>query len=201
VASLAGGGRRLVKEHHLVINGLLERVAGCAGNILMAALERKRGLLVIEERWAPFVVVVACGTVVGLRAELARMRILVALIANLGGIGETNMQHGQLHVRRLVAIGAGQSAVRANQWEGGLGVVEPGQILPLLCRVAGQAPQGCAFGIDRRHAFRELTVVNVLVATGAAQMAEMIKRNLGTGRRLVAFIAGHCQVSAVEREA
>jgi hypothetical protein len=54
VASLAGCGRRLVKEHQVVAGLLLEGMAGRAANILMAALERKRGLLVIEERGLPY---------------------------------------------------------------------------------------------------------------------------------------------------
>ena len=85
MAGLAGLGRRLVKQHRVSVHQLLERVAGRAGNILVAALERERRLLVVEERGLPLVAVVAGGAVVALRAELVGMRILVAFAARYGG--------------------------------------------------------------------------------------------------------------------
>src|ERR1017187_8693961 len=88
VESLAGCGRRLVKEHQVVAGLLLEGMAGRATNILMAALERKRGLLVIEERGLPLVAVVAGGAIAAARAELVGVRVLVAFAASGGGAGE-----------------------------------------------------------------------------------------------------------------
>lgn len=49
VASLASCRRRLVEKHWIVAHLLPEGVARRAGNILVAALQRERCFLVIEE--------------------------------------------------------------------------------------------------------------------------------------------------------
>lgn len=59
MAGLAGSWRRFIKEHQVATYCLLQGVTGRARNILMAAFERKLGLLVVKERGTPFVAVVA----------------------------------------------------------------------------------------------------------------------------------------------
>lgn len=111
MASLAGFGSGLVEEHQVVAYCFLERMAGRAGNILMSSFERKGSFLVIEERGAPLVAVVAGGTVAGLVAELVCMWVFVALVATLRSICKVDMEQSQLHVRRFVAFDACHGAM------------------------------------------------------------------------------------------
>lgn len=111
VASFAGLWRGLVKEDEVSAHRLFKRVAGRAGNILVAAFEGKCRLIVIEQRRPPLVAVMASGAVAGLGAELVCMRVLVAVPASRGSTLELNMKQGQLHVGRLVAICAGHGAM------------------------------------------------------------------------------------------
>ena len=106
MACLAGRWRWLVKEHHVVGDRFPEGMASRACNLLMGTLERESRLFVIEKRGPPFVAVMAGGAVIGASTELVSMRVLVTLVARPGSTGEINMQHGQFHVRRLVAVGA-----------------------------------------------------------------------------------------------
>src|ERR1039458_712657 len=92
VASLASHRCRLVEQHEFALHRLLENVAGCAGGILMATLEREFGFLVIEERGLPLVAVVATGAIAAACAELVGVRILVALTASRGSAGEPNVE-------------------------------------------------------------------------------------------------------------
>ena len=190
MASRTGRGAGLVKQHQVAVHRFLERVAGRTGHILVAALERKRRLLVIEERWLPLVAVVATCAVVPTRAKLVRVRILVALAAGNRGRCELNVEHGKFHVRRLVAVGTSRGSMRAFERELRPSVVELRQILPFLGRVAGFAAQWLALGIQPRHALGELPFVNILVTTGAAEPLEVITRHLRVNQRLVAVVAG-----------
>ena len=122
----AGRGSGLVKQHEITGDRLLEGVAGGAGNILVAPFERKLRFLVIEKRWFPLVAVVADSTIVGARAELVGVRVFVAVAAGAGGAVEPDMQHGQFHVRGLVAIRAGHGTMGAQERELGPVVVELG---------------------------------------------------------------------------
>jgi len=130
MAGLTSSGCGFVKEHLVAAHLFSKTVAGRAGYILMSALQRERGLLMVKKGRPPFVVAVACGAVVRLGAELVCMRILVALIAYRGGVGKVNMEHGQFHVWRLVAINAGHGAMRSDQRKVGLSVVKLRQVSP-----------------------------------------------------------------------
>lgn len=66
--------------------------------------------------------------------------------------------------------------------------------------MARQAAKWLSSGVRNRHATAELPLVNVLMATGATELVEMVERHAGTGRRFVAFIAGHRLMSPRERE-
>ena len=132
MAGIAGCGCRLVKEHQVAANGLPEGVASRAGDILMAALERECRLLVIEKRRLPLVAVVAGGAVAAARPKLVSVGVLVALAASDRSALELNVQQGEFHVRRLVAIDAGHGTMRALQREFRPLVVEFRQIFPFL---------------------------------------------------------------------
>lgn len=93
MASLAGRWRGLVEKHEVSVHRLLECVASRAGHVLMAALEGKCGLLVIEERGLPLVAIVATGAVVFPGAELVSVGVLVALRAGRRGTCKVNMYH------------------------------------------------------------------------------------------------------------
>jgi len=67
-----------------------------------------------------------------------------------------------------------------------------------MCRVAGLASQRFTPGIERRHSISELVFVHVFVAGCAAQLTEMVRYYLRTEHWLVAFVAGHRQVTARE---
>lgn len=51
--------RWLVEEHQGAVDSLFQGMAGRTGDIFMSSLERKAGLIVVEERGFPFVAVVA----------------------------------------------------------------------------------------------------------------------------------------------
>jgi len=111
MASITCGGARLVKQHQIAVYGLFQGMASRTGHFLVASLEGERSLLVIEKGGLPFVAVVANGAVVGASAELCGVGVLVAFATSGGGNRELHVQHGQFHVRRLVAIGTGDSAM------------------------------------------------------------------------------------------
>jgi len=98
----------------------------------MTALEGKLRLVVIEERRLPLVVVVASFAVAGAIAKLVGMRVFVASHACFLGFGKVNVDEIQLHVRRLVAVGAGHGAMRTEERKVSLGVVELGEIFPFF---------------------------------------------------------------------
>ena len=70
MASLAGRRCGLIKQHKFLAHGPLQGVAGRAGHILVAALERKRRLLMIEKRRLPLDDVMTARAVLGAGAEL-----------------------------------------------------------------------------------------------------------------------------------
>ena len=78
-----------------------------------------------------------------------------------------------------MAIGTGYGAMRPNKRKVCLRVIEFGQIFPLLCRMAGEASQGLSQCVRKCHALGELPLMNVLVATGTGERAEVVKRDPG----------------------
>ena len=91
-------GRRLVEQHHLVLNWLQELVAPFAAHIAVYALQRETGPpVVVEQRRLPFAAVVAVGArrdVVGRTRKLGAVCVLVALLALAGRTFEVDL--GQL---------------------------------------------------------------------------------------------------------
>jgi hypothetical protein len=114
-------------------------VACGARDFLVSAGKGKSGALVIEERRPPFVCVVATCAVVLAGAELMGMRVLMTIAALDRSFREIDPPHRELHIRRLVTLGARNRAMRTHQWERGLTVVKTLQVFPLSCRVAGLA--------------------------------------------------------------
>jgi hypothetical protein len=74
------------------------------------------------------------------------------------------------------------------------------QVLPLLRRMAGFAPQGIAGCIVYRHPLLELPTVNIFVTRRAVELLEMVKRHLSTGQRLMTFKTSYCGVTSCERK-
>ena len=128
----AGKGSGLVEQYLLPIHFLHQAVTILAGDILMPALERELGLLVIEERRLPLVAVVARGAISFSVGELVAVRVLVALAAGLWSLAEIHVEQGALHVRRLVAIGAIHGSMRPDEREFGSRVIESVHIVPIL---------------------------------------------------------------------
>ena len=195
MANIAGGGRRFVKEHQIAFYRFFENVAGRAGNILMSALERKRCLLMIKQRRPPFNVVVAGGAIACPGPELIRVGVIMALGARDRCMREIDVRHRQLQIGRLVAFGAGDSAMRTRQREIRFGVIELHRIFPFPGGMAEQASNRLAALPRSGHALSELAFVYVLMATRATQLNKMIDRGPGSVSRLVAFVARHCHVS------
>jgi hypothetical protein len=189
VAVGTGRGCGFVEEDGISIHRSLHGVASRARNILVATFQRKRCLLVIEERRLPLVAVVASGALICIGAKLFCMRVLMAHAALLTGTMEVNMQHRKFHIRRLVALGAGHRPMRADKLEIGRRVIELCQVLPLLGGVTGLAPERFAASIARRHAIGKLSFVDIVVTTGATQLIEVIQRNVRAGRRLMTLVA------------
>ena len=155
----------------------------------------------IEERWLPFVAVVARFTVVAAGAKLVCVRVFVALAASLGGALELNVEHIELHIRRFVAIGTGHGAVRAHQREVSALVIEFRQVFPFLGGVASLASKWLAMAIGNCHTLGKLAFMDVIVAGCASEILEVIDRHFGADQWLVAIVAGHGLVPASEREA
>ena len=167
----------------------------------MSALERKRCLLMIKPRRPPFIVVVAGSAIAGPGPELIRMGVIMALGARDRCMREIDVRHRQLQIGRLVAFGAGDSAMRTRQREIRFGVIELRRIFPFLGGMAKQASNRFAARSQSGHALSELAFVYVLMATRATQLNKVIDRGLGSVSRLVAFVARHRLVSIDKREA
>jgi len=141
VASFAGCRGGFVEEHQVASYLFFERVARRTGDIFMAALERKPGLFMIEERWTPLGGVVAIGAAVGTRAELVGMRILVAITAIHGGFCEVHVAECQFHVRRFVALNTGGCTMGAEQGKVSFPMIERCSVLPIMRGVTCFASQ------------------------------------------------------------
>lgn len=200
MAGFATRRSRFVEKHEFAVYRLAQGVTGGAGDVLMTSFQRECRLVVIEERRLPLVRVVASGAAVCPLAELIGVGILVAAGTACGRFGKAHVDHRQLQVRRPMAICACHGAMRPQQRELRPRMIEFGQVIPVRGRVAGLASQRLARGIEHGHPLRELSLVHVLVAGGAIEIAEMIKRQCAAGRRLMTLIARHCLVAAGKRK-
>ena len=95
------------------------------------------------------------------------MRVFVAFSALGWSTGELHVHQRQLHVRRSVAVSAADGAVRTDQWETGLSVVEFRQVLPLFSGVTSLASEGFAGCISCVHACGELAFVHIFMTSFA----------------------------------
>lgn len=164
--------RGLVEEHGFTGNTACQFVAGFTLHVAVGPLQRKCGrLVVIEQGRLPLPAVVApCARGCRPLGELPAMRVFVAVLALGWGSLEINIDQLRLQVRRLVTVDAGRGAVRSEQREGSLRVVEPRQFLPGLGGMAGLASGRLAIGTKLLHAVLELPFVWIGVAAGAIEV-------------------------------
>ena len=102
-----------------------------------------------------------------------------------------------------MAVDARSSTVGAKQRELRLRVVEAGQFLPGLGRMAGFTTGPLPIGPELFHAFFELTVVNIFVAAGTVEIFPVIdggRLGLKVFRFLVAVGARHGYVTTSQPE-
>ena len=196
VAIRASRRAGLVKQHQFAVYGLFENVAGRAGHLLMAALERERGLLVIEERGLPFAAVVAASAVCGAYGELIGMRVFMAFSARFRGSGKLDMYHRKFHVWRLMAVDAGRRSMRSFERKLRIRVVEFFQISPAACGVTCLTSERLARCVKLRHPLGKLPLMHIFVATGATELLEVVRHQLLANGRLVALVAGHSPMPA-----
>ena len=98
------------------------------------------------------------------------MFVFVTLLALQGCRGEVRFAQLGLEVRGLVAVHASRGAVRSHQRERGFVVIESGEVLPGLGRVAGLASERFTVLARLAHSLFELAFVGIFVATGAGQV-------------------------------
>ncbi len=196
----ARGGRGLVKQNISSIHRLLKSVTGGTSHILMSTLKWKDSLIVIEQRRPPFVGIVTRCAVIGARAKLIGVRVFVALAARHGGFFELNVHQGQLHVRRLVAVGAGNGAMRTYQGKPRARMIELDDVVPALGRMADLATKRFACAVALCHALGKLALVDVFMTGGATEFVEVIEGNCRTCEWLMAVVAGNRHVAAGQWE-
>ena len=195
--------RRLVEQNGFAFNHSAQLVTAGAAHVLMRASQCEvRTLVVIKQRRFPFHAVVTLGAPrnSGL-CELVRMHVLMAVLTLHRSSFEIDIQQVRFKIWRLVAVDARRSAVRTQQREFRLRVIESGEFPPSLGGVAGLAPSLSAVSADSLHAFLELPLMRILMATGAVQIAPVIdNRRLGLELRrfFVAVATGNGDVSSSE---
>jgi len=202
------GWRRRVKEDLLAVYLAEKLVAAGAGDIAVLAFQGELSpLVVIEERRLPFGRVVAVATWCDLvrieLRELPAVDIFMALLALLRRLLEVHIDELGFQVWRLVAIDAGDRAMRARQWKRRRAVIKAVQLFPRLSGVAGLAAHRLPVLADLVHALLELSMMHVFMAARARQVFKVVA-NFGFRliliRELVAIAAGHRQVPACQLE-
>jgi len=106
--------------------------------------------------------------------ELAAMDILVALLALFRRFFEVHIHELGFHVRRLMAVDAGNRSMRARQRKRRRAVVKSVQFFPGLRGVAGLAAHRLSVLADLAHALLELTVVHVFMTGRARQVFKVV---------------------------
>jgi len=205
VASGAILRRRFVKQDRLRPHHSGRLVAVAAAHILMGAAQReRRPLLVIKQRRFPFHAVVALrATCHIVMRELLPVHVLMAIFALHRSCLEIHIEQFRFQVRRLVAIDASRRAMRAQQSEFRLGMIEPRQLLPRFRNVTGFASGFGSIGPYLQHALVELPFVRIVVATLAIQIVPVIpgcRLWLKIRRLFVAIRTRNRDVSARQHE-
>jgi hypothetical protein len=77
-------------------------------------------------------------------------------------------------------------------------MIEPGQVLPLFCRVACPTSEQLAGCIFSAHSVGELSVMHILVTGRTTQLTEVIRDYLRAACLLVALQAWHRHVTSVQ---
>ena len=198
--------RGLVEEHRFVSDGFGQFMTLGALDVLVGAAQGEGcAFVVIEQGRLPLHAVVAVGAGGRLAfSKLFSVDILVAILTEGGGRLEIHINELGLEVWRLVAVDACSCTVRPEQGKLGLGMVETGELLPRLGGMAGLATRWGAVGADLLHTLVELTLVDILVATGAVQRFPVINDvglGLELGGFLVAIGAGYGDVAARQHKA
>lgn len=138
--------RRLVKQHRFAAYSLNILVAGFAAHILVRPSQGESSPLVIEQRGFPLktIVTVGAGGHFACIRELRPMNVLVAFLAFGWSRFEVSLHQLGSHVRRLVAIDAGGTAMGAEQRERGPGVVKGAEVTPRFGVVTRAASSRCS---------------------------------------------------------
>ena len=171
----------------------------------MGAAQRKcSALIVIEQgRLPPHSAVTFHATRNIPGSELLSMDLFVAVLALRGRRLEIDIHQLGFKVRRLVAIDASYRAVRTEQRELGLGMIEARELFPRFRSMAGLASRGRAIGARLLHALFELSFVRISVATRATQILPVIndrRLRLEIRRFLVAFGARRGNMASRQHE-
>jgi len=199
--------RGFVEENRFVGDGFVQFVTIGTLDVLVCATQRERSpLFVIEQRGLPFraVMAVGAGGSVTLGDELLSVNVLVAVLALHGGGFEIHIDQLGFEVWRFVAVDARRGPMCSEQGELGLGMIEGGEFLPRLGAMAGLATGGSFVDAELRHALVELSLMGIIVATGAVEALPMIDNRrfgLELSGFLVAFGAGYGDVAASQGKA
>ena len=195
----------LVEQNGFALNHLGQLVTAGAAHVLVRATQCESStLVVIKQRRFPFHAVVTFGATrdISLR-ELLAMHILVAVLTLRRSSFEIDIQQVGLKIWRLVAVDARGSAVRPQEREFRLRVIESREFLPSPGGVAGFAPSLRTVSPDLLHAFFELPLMGIAMTTSTVQIAPMVD-NSGLGvelrRFLVAVATGNGDVPSGECE-
>jgi len=168
--------RGLVKQNGFALHHSGQFVTTGAAHVLVRATQCERStLVVIKQRRFPFHAVVTLGAArnSGL-CELVRMHVLMAVLTLHGSGFEIDIQQVGFKIWRLVAIDARRSAMRAQQSEFRLRVIESREFPPALGDVTRLAPSLRPVSADSLHAFLKLPLMRIVMATGAVQIAPVI---------------------------
>ena len=102
--------------------------------------------------------------------ELLAVCVLMALLALGRRRFEVDVCQPGFQVWWLVAIRTCGCTMGSDQWERSLGVIEPGQFLPRLGRVASFAPSGFSVQTSLAHALLKLPFMRISVTGSAIQV-------------------------------
>ena len=174
VYAFVGGG--LVNDDGFVADEFGLHVTLVTSHVGMSAGEGEVGAgVVVEGGRHPALGIVAIGAVslAILGDKLGIVSVLVASLTLLWRALESRFVIGG----GLVAITAGDGAMRADKCELGLGMIEAVDIRPGTSVVAGFAAEGSAIGAFASHAIVELALVRIFVTGGAIAIFEMERKN------------------------
>ena len=187
----------LIEQYQFSLDFMLQGMALVAAHFLVAAGEGElRAFIVIEGRRFPALnrVAVRARRNAILGGELSCVCVGVASVAVLRRSFELDVMRAS---KRFMAIAASDHAVRSDQIEFCLRVVEPLYVNPGANIVAGFATRGCSIHAAKGHAIVEFTLVRIVVARRAGAVLEFERQDFilpPAQPGLVAFGAGYGDV-------